>query len=203
MYEPIKAITSLEQLDKCLAACCAVASSEIMSGRGFYQVQGRYFKYPNGTRQWREWVDKRPATVVVPEDPDGNFVMVIQPTGVPEDVKAMVQFPSGYAERGEDAKTTGIREMLEETGLSASSENITDLGAHHQDPGLIAKPVHVYLAEYCVQHYRPKLDQGEYIQLYKVSKSMFMQMLLGGYIKDANTYIASIKALFHLDRLTY
>lgn len=202
MKNRIQEITSLKQLDECLAACRATPASEIMDGGSFYKLKCQDFYYPNGARQRREYVDKRPATIVVPEDYDGNFIMVIQPTALVEE-GSLIEFPAGYAETGEDDKTTGIRELLEETGLMTDPKHISDLGCHYQDPGLIRQHVHTYLAEYCAQRLEPKPDGGEYIKLYKVSKSMFMQMLQGGYIKDANTYIAGIQALFHLQRLEW
>lgn len=195
--QKIEEVVSFEQLDECLNACRATPAGEIMDGGSFYKLKHRDFHYPNGTIQRREYVEKRAATVVVPEDPDGKFIMVIQPTALVEE-GSLIEFPAGYAEVGEDDMTTGIREMLEETGLTTELKHITDLGCHYQDPGLIRQPVHAYLAEYCVQQYRPMLDKGEYIKLYKVNKVMFLQMLHRGYIKDANTYIAGIKAMFQL-----
>lgn len=138
---------------------------------------------------------------MVPEDPDGNFIMVIQPAGLTSE-RSLIEFPAGYVKPHEDSKTTGIREMLEETGLTTSLKHITYLGNHYQDPGSIRQPVHAYLAEYYIQHHRPKPDDGEYIQLYKVSKLMFFNMLRHGYIKDANTFIAGILALFQLGILS-
>lgn len=200
-HQKIPEITSFEQLDKYLAACKVTPASEIADGGSFYKLKNCHFNYPNGTVQKREYVDKRPATIVVPEDSDGNFIMVIQPTALTEE-GSLIEFPAGYAEADdEDSKATGIREMLEETGLSTEVRHVTDLGRHYQDPGLIRQPVHAYLAEYCVQHRKPRPDKGEYIDLYKVSKAFFLRMLHMGYIKDANTYIAGIQALFHLKRL--
>lgn len=199
MYQQeIQEITSLEQLDKYLAACKATPASEIMNGGSFYQLKCRDFYYPNGTIQRREYVDKRPATIIVPEDQDGKLIMVIQPTALTAE-GSLIEFPAGYAEADDqDNQATGIRELLEETGLTTAPEHITNLGYHYQDPGLIRQPVHAYLAECCVQHHKPKPDKGEYIKLYKTSRVMFLRMLHGGYLKDANTYLAGIQALFHL-----
>lgn len=193
----IPEITNFEQLDNCLNACKAIPTGEITDSDGFYKLKRQTFKFPNGTIQPREYIDKDPAAVIVPEDPDGNFIMVIQPAGLTNE-RALIEFPAGYVKPHEDSKTTGVREMLEETGLMTDLANITYLGYHYQDPGAIRQPVHAYLAEYCNQHYQPKPDSGEYIQLYKVSKVMFLSMLHRGYIKDANTFIAGIQALFHL-----
>lgn len=195
--QKIEEITTFEQLDECLKACKVTPASEISDGGSFYKLKHRDFHYPNGTIQRREYVDKRSATVVVPEDPEGRFIMVIQPTALVEE-GSLIEFPAGYAEAGEDDMATGIREMLEETGLTTEPEYITDLGCHYQDPGLVPQPVHAYLAEYCMRQRKPELDEGEYIKLYKVSKAMFLRMLHGGYIKDANTYIAGIQAMFQL-----
>lgn len=198
----IEEITSLEQLDQLLAACKVSPVGGVTPGGGFYKLKCQKFRYPDGKIQYREYVDKRPATIVVPEDPDGKLIMVIQPAALVEE-GSLIEFPAGYAEAGEDDITTGIRELLEETGLTTQISNITDLEYHYQDPGLIRQPVHAYLAEYCEQVQAPTLDSGEYIKLYKVSKSMFMRMLHAGYIKDDNTYIAAIQALFQLEYLKW
>lgn len=197
----IQEITSLEQLDNYLGTCKAIPIGVPTDGNGFYKLMCQTFKYPNGGIKPREYIDKNPATIMVPEDPDGNFIMVIQPAGLTSE-RSLIEFPAGYVKPHEDSKTTGIREMLEETGLTTSLKHITYLGNHYQDPGSIRQPVHAYLAEYCIQHHRPKPDDGEYIQLYKVSKLMFFNMLRHGYIKDANTFIAGILALFQLGILS-
>ena len=197
----IQEITSLEQLDNYLGTCKAIPIGVPTDGNGFYKLMCQTFKYPNGGIKPREYIDKNPATIMVPEDPDGNFIMVIQPAGLTSE-RSLIEFPAGYAKPHEDSKTTGIREMLEETGLMTDLANITYLGYHYQDPGAIRQPVHAYLAEYCNQHYQPKPDGGEYIQLCRVSKVMFLSMLHRGCIKDANTFIAGILALFQLGILS-
>ncbi len=198
MKNHIQEITSLEQLDECLAACRATPASEVMNGGSFYKLKCQEFNYPNGTRQRREYVDKRPSTIVVPENHYGNFIMVIQPTALVKE-GSLIEFPAGYAEADEDDKTVAICELLEETGLTTEPQYITDLGSHYQEPELIRQPVNAYLAECCCTRcFESKPDDGEYIELYEVSKSMFMQMLRTGYIKDANTYFAGIQALIKL-----
>lgn len=202
----IREITSLAQLDEYLKECRATPASEAedvkLGKKSFYQLKRQDFNYPNGTVQGREYINTRPATIVVPEDSEGNFIMVIQPTGLTKEGSS-IEFPAGYAEAAEGGKQTGIRELLEETGMTTDPENFTDLGCHYQNPGMIRQSVQAYLAEYCEQRQGPKPDGGEYIQLYKVSKMMFFEMLQAGYLKDANTYIAGIQALIHLRRLEW
>lgn len=198
----IEEITNLRQLDQLLDSCRAIPTGEPISARGFYSLKGQKFLYPDGKTQYREYIEKRAATVVVPEDPDGKLIMVIQPVGLAKE-GSLIEFPAGYAEAGEDGMATGVREMLEETGLATAPENITDLGCHYQDPGLVPQPVHAYLAEDCEQIRAPQLDEGEYIQLYKVRKALLFEMLRAGYIKDSNTYFAAIQALFGLGILSY
>lgn len=67
--------------------------SEVMDGGGFYKLKCRDFKYPDGIVRRREYVDKSPATVVVPEDAFGNFIMVVQPTALVEE-GALIEFPA-------------------------------------------------------------------------------------------------------------
>jgi len=186
----IPEITSLSQLRELLNSCKATPASEVMPGGNFYKLRACDFRYPDGTIQRREYVDKRPASVVVPIDPNNKLIMVVQPTALVEE-GALIEFPAGYAEPDEGGKATGIRELLEETGLR--SDHISYLRRHYQDPGLIRQPVKVYMAEYCEQVQNPKPDRGEYIKLCKVDHAMLMEMLQSGYLADANTIIAAMK----------
>lgn len=48
-----------------------------------------------------------------------------------------------------------------------------------------------------------KLDKGECLEPFKVSKALFFKMLFDGYIKDANTFIGGTKAMHYLGYLVW
>ncbi len=87
----IQEITSLEQLDNYLGTCKAIPIGVPTDGNGFYKLMCQTFKYPNGGIKPREYIDKNPATIMVPEDPDGNFIMVIQPAGLTSE-RSLIEF---------------------------------------------------------------------------------------------------------------
>lgn len=54
----IQEITSLKQLDNYLGTCKAIPIGVPADGNGFYKLMCQTFKYPNGSIQPREYIDK-------------------------------------------------------------------------------------------------------------------------------------------------
>ena len=74
---------------------------------------------PNGAEAGREVVSHPGGVCVVPYHDDGTVTVVRQfryPFG-----KVITELPAGKLERGEDHRLAGIRELEEETGLTADS----------------------------------------------------------------------------------
>ena len=74
---------------------------------------------PNGAEAGREVVSHPGGVCVVPYHDDGTVTVVRQfryPFGT-----VITELPAGKLERGEDHRLAGIRELEEETGLTADS----------------------------------------------------------------------------------
>ena len=93
----------------------AVPFSEPTEGGKFYKVMNQQFKLPSGEIITREFVEKRPAAVVVPITTEGNIVTVIQPISLVAE-GSLIEVPAGYAENNEQSTQTAMRELVEETG---------------------------------------------------------------------------------------
>jgi 8-oxo-dGTP pyrophosphatase MutT (NUDIX family) len=59
------------------------------------------------------------------------------------------EIPHGFVDVGESDNSSGLRELLEETGLTVESRFFSSLGYITPDSGVLASRVHLFLAEAC------------------------------------------------------
>ena len=184
-------IRTIDELESIINNCKAVPCSEPLEGGNFYKVKSQLFLFPNGTKQFREYLDKKRSSVVVPITDEGNVVMIIQPIALSEE-GSLIEFPAGYFELNEIGHEAGIRELSEETGYVP--ENIIYLGSHYQDPGSIRQKVDSFLAIGCKKLKTQNLDKGEYVKCIEVPYEFVDEIIDRGYLMDANSYIAFNKS---------
>lgn len=70
------------------------------------------------------------------------------------------EIPQGFIDEGEDDKSSALRELLEETGLTVDSMHLTSLGYITPDPGVLAARVHLFLAEDCIKTHQIEPELG-------------------------------------------
>lgn len=190
-------ISTIGQLDELLEYCKATSCSEPREGGNFYKVKAQDFRFPDGSVQTREYLNKKKATLVVPITEEGNVVFVVQPIALSEE-GSLIEFPAGYWGLDENGSEAGKRELLEETGYAP--RQLIYLGSHYQDPGSIKQQVDVYLALGCEKIDEQKLDKGEFIKSIEVSYGLAIELMDKGYLKDANSFIAFSKTNRLLER---
>lgn len=191
-------INSKEELDALLEYCKATPYSDVQDGGNFYKIKSQSFKFPDGSIQTREYLDKKKASVVVPITDEGNVVFVVQPIALSEE-GSLIEFPAGYWELNENGLEAGKRELSEETGYVP--EQIIYLGNHYQDPGSIRQKVEIYLALGCKKLNEQQLDKGEFIKYVEMPYDMALEVMEEGYLKDANSYIALSKSDRHIQKV--
>ena len=98
-------------------------------------------RLPNGNTSQREYVIHPGAVVVVPILPNGNVVLEKQFRYALHQV--FIELPAGKIDAGEDILITGQRELLEETGYSAS--DWVKLGHQHPCIGYSNEIIHICL----------------------------------------------------------
>lgn len=191
-------INSKEELDALLKHCKATPYSDVQDGGNFYKIKSQSFKFPDGSIQTREYLDKKKASVVGPITDEGNVVFVVQPIALSEE-GSLIEFPAGYWELNENGLEAGKRELSEETGYVP--EQIIYLGNHYQDPGSIRQKVEIYLALGCKKLNEQQLDKGEFIKYVEMPYDMALEVMEEGYLKDANSYIALSKSDRHIQKV--
>jgi 8-oxo-dGTP pyrophosphatase MutT (NUDIX family) len=74
------------------------------------------------------------------------------------------EIPHGFVDLAESDISSGLRELLEETGLTVESRFFSSLGYITPDSGVLAARVHLFLAEAChtTQQIQPELGFREF-----------------------------------------
>ncbi len=108
----------------------------------------------------RDWVTVIPVL-------GNDFIMVKQWRHGEQDIS--IEFPGGVVDEGENPIEGAARELLEETGFKAGK--LTHLATVNPNPALFSNHVHFYAAEELEDTGTMELDNDEYLDFMKISKS--------------------------------
>ena len=101
----------------------------------------------------------------------------------------MLELPAGKLEKGEDPKFAALRELREETGVVAKSEDAELLYVLYPTPGYTNEKIYIYhVKQGELQESQP--DEGELVETVFLPIEMAKEMLLSGKINDAKTIVA-------------
>lgn len=170
-------------------------SSEIMAQGGLLTVKRDTVRLPNGNTSCREYVVHPGAVVIVPILADGSVVLERQFRYPLHQV--FVELPAGKIDANEEVLVTGRRELLEETGYTAS--NWVKLGAQHPCIGYSNEIIHIYLATGLVagEHQR---DEDETLEVFNLKFEDCLSMIQRGEITDGKTIVALFLAEKYLQQ---
>ena len=144
---------------------------------------------PNGNTATRDIVRHPGASVVVPVNDNREIYMVRQyraPLG-----KISLELPAGKLDRGEEPETCAVRELKEETGLTA--ESLKHIISIHSTPGFSDEVLHMYIAT-GLKEGVSNSDDDEFISTEKIPMDMLTVMILNHEITDAKTIIGILLA---------
>lgn len=171
-----------------------VRSTTIVEGR-MLTVKRDEVRLPNGNLSQREYVLHPGAVVIVPMLANGNIVLERQFRYPLQ--QEFIELPAGKIDQGEETLMTGQRELLEETGYSAS--NWVSLGSQHPCIGYSNEVIHMYLATGLTagEHNR---DADEALDVFDMPFEACMQMAQSGEITDGKTLVALFVAQQYLSK---
>lgn len=143
---------------------------------------------PNGNTAKREIVEHSSGVMILPIDEDGNVYCVRQYRYAFSG--DMLEVPAGKLNPGEDLLDAAVRELSEETGISAGRMDF--LGGFPTSPGYCTEVLYLYLARdlrFGAQH----PDEDELLSVEKYSLSELTDRIMRGELTDAKTVIAVLK----------
>ena len=110
--------------------------------------------------------------------------------------RVFLEFPAGKIEAGEDVLITGRRELLEETGYTASDWR--HLGVLHPCIGYSDERIEIFSARGLQRTPEgQRLDEGEFVELLTLSLDAALEAVRHGEITDGKT----IAALFWAEKI--
>lgn len=151
-------------------------------------------RYPNGTTGELEIIRHPGASAVVPflSDPasDDPQVLLLKQYRYAAG-GTLYEIPAGRLEPGELPEVCARRELLEETGCTASS--MIPLTSMFTTPGFTDERIHLFLAAGITRgEARPEAD--EFMEVESIALSKALQMIERGEIQDAKTALALLFA---------
>lgn len=145
---------------------------------------------PNGHPAPREIVVHKGAAAVIPVYEDGTTLLVRQHR-VSVD-RVTLEIPAGKLDSwDEDPHDCAVRELREETGLSA--EKFTLLTSLLTTPGFCTEKIAIYLAEGLTQG-ETEPDEDEFLGLVRMPLGEAVSMVMRGEIRDGKTVAGLLMA---------
>lgn len=129
------------------------------------------------------------GAAVLPLHDDGTVTLIRQLRPAVGDF--LVELPAGRLAPGEDPKLCAERELIEETGLNASS--LISLGHIYPSPGVFDERIHLYLATGLSQGEAAPEDYEE-IFCVRIPFAEAVDMAVNGGIIDGKTIAALLRA---------
>ena len=142
----------------------------------------------------REVVEHPGGVAVFAMDGQGRVALVRQfryPIG-----EETLELPAGKLEPGEDPRDSGLRELVEETGLVPKT--FRSMGLSYSSPGIFAERIYLFFAKDLVQE-TPRPDDGEFVETVWVPYQELLDLVRQGKIQDGKTLAGILKASFLLD----
>jgi ADP-ribose pyrophosphatase len=162
--------------------------SEMIYEGGILNLRRDEVTVRTGT-SYREIVEHRGGSAIGALDEDGCMIMVRQYRYALSDV--LLEVPAGKREADESGLDVARRELKEETGYSAG--RIDFLMEFAPTPGYSEEVLSIFLARDLTPG-KTHFDPNESIEIYKISLSELVDMVMQGKIIDGKT-IATILAV--------
>jgi ADP-ribose pyrophosphatase len=169
-----------------------ISSSPLHRGR-IIEVSTEVLRYSNGREHELELVRHPGAAAVVAVDDSNRACFVRQYRLGVEDF--LWEIPAGKLDPGEAPFDCAVRELTEETGVTARSW--TTMGRYFPAPGIFTEVIHLYLAR-DLELGAASPDVDEELEVEWVPLGEALGRVLRGDWNDGKTAMALARAQYHL-----
>jgi len=159
-------------------------------GRVFNLVKENY-TLENGVSSEMDFIQHPGAAAMVPMLNDDQVVLIRQYRHAIRE--SIWEIPAGTLDPGEKPITCANRELVEETGYSATDWH--QLGTITPLPGCSDERIHIFLA-FNLQPAAQNLDDDEMIKVFTINLCEVLQMITAGEINDGKT-ISGLFLAYH------
>lgn len=163
-----------------------ISSKNVYDGN-FLHILRDTIALPNGNQATREYVVHPGAVVIIPLLDDGQVVLERQFRYPISEV--MFEFPAGKLETRENPQFCGQRELLEETGYSAT--HWAYAGKTHLAIAYSTEVLYIFFAKGLTLGER-KLDDGESLDVVTATPAELLAMCGQGSVTDAKTMTCTL-----------
>jgi ADP-ribose pyrophosphatase len=170
----------------------AIASKHLHRGR-IVELSSERLRYANGREYDLDLVHHPGAAAVVAIDDGGRVCLVRQYRHGVQDF--LWELPAGKLDGGEAPQLCAVRELAEETGVTA--RQWTPLGIYIPAPGIFTEIIHLYLARDLLVG-TPAPDSDEDLELQWLPLDQAIGMLLRGEWNDGKTALGLLRAEYQL-----
>ena len=162
------------------------ASQELLKGHFLHAFRDTV-KLPDGGTATREYVVHPGAVMIIPLLDDGRIVLERQfryPVG-----QVMIEFPAGKIDPGEDRLVCAKRELLEETGYTATEW--AHAGVLHPVISYSTEFIDIWFARGLVAGER-QLDEGEFLEIFTATPKELLAWCRDGQVTDSKTLTGAL-----------
>lgn len=161
-----------------------VSSQRIFDG-ALLKVRRGTVRLPDGSNGGREYIEHPGAVAILPILDSGDIVFERQYRYPLR--RTMIEIPAGKIDAGEAPPVTARRELLEETGYTATEWR--HLLTFHPVIAYSTERIEIFLAR-GLQHRGAQVDAGEFLEVFTAPLKDALAWVRNGTITDFKTIIA-------------